>query len=73
MSEYALGMGTTANYGSDAIHTDIADRIEERFDRGVFSLSPMSQPSGKVPVRFKCSDGCWLEAQRWYLASVGRL
>ena len=74
VSEYSLGTGTTANYGSNAIHTERADRIEERFERGGFPIDRLHTPGGEVPVRFRCTDTtCVLEAQRWYLASVGRL
>ena len=74
VSAYSLGTGTTANYGSNAIHTERADRIEERFERGGFPIDRLRTPGGEVPVRFNCSDTtCVLEAQRWYLASVGRL
>ena len=56
-----------------AVHVDMADRKEARFERGGFPIERLRTPGGEVPVRFSCSDTrCVLEAQRWYLASVGR-
>ena len=73
VGHYSLGTGV-ASLGSSAIHVDIADRIEERFERGGFPLDRLRTPGGEVPVRFRCSGGtCVLEAQRWYLERAGRL